>query len=87
MPRWQVWEYGYGDGGRMHFHAPTPEKAVKAFLERQVASGKTYRQALEDRGQEAVKVCVKDPSVEGTRQNPNYPDVHTYELQKEWVEA
>ncbi|MDY6761845.1 MAG: hypothetical protein SVY41_02250 [Candidatus Nanohaloarchaea archaeon] len=87
MPRWQVWEYGYGDGARLHYQAPTPEKAVKAFLERRVASGTTFREALEEQGQDEIHICVKDPTVKGTQDNPNYPTVFTYTLRKEWVES
>ncbi|MDY6766288.1 MAG: hypothetical protein SVW77_02880 [Candidatus Nanohaloarchaea archaeon] len=77
MPRWQVWEYGYGDAARLHYHAPTADRAVKAFLDRQVASGQTFRELLRERGQDRIHVCVKDPRVDGTQQDPNYPDVVT----------
>lgn len=87
MGLWEVWEYGYGDSGRLRYRAPTREKAVKAFLERRVASGKLYREFLEERGQEEVKVCVKDPRKEGTRKDPNYPEVRTLQLRKEWIES
>lgn len=87
MALWEVWEYGYGDGGRIRYRAPSADKAVKAFLERRVASGLMFREFLEEKGQEKVKVCVKDPRKEGTRESPNYPSVHTFQLRKEWVES
>lgn len=80
MPRWQVWEYGYGDAGRLHFDAPHEEGAARAFLDRRVASGVTFREALRRRGQDRVLVAVKDPSVTGTRESPNYPSVHAVDL-------
>ncbi|MFB6167203.1 MAG: hypothetical protein ABEJ62_02990 [Candidatus Nanohaloarchaea archaeon] len=80
-------EYGHGDSGRLRFQAPTEQKALKAFLERRVASGKTFRESLEDREREEIKLCVKDPTVEGTREDPNYPSVVTYTLEKQWVES
>lgn len=80
MSSWEVWEYGYGDGGRLRYRAPSEEKAVKAFLDRKVASGKTFRELLKERRREKIIVCVKDPTLEGTQENPNYPSVHSVEV-------
>ncbi|MCJ7450759.1 MAG: hypothetical protein MUP58_03400 [Candidatus Nanohaloarchaeota archaeon QJJ-9] len=84
MKTYQVWEYGFGNQGRLNFQAESKEKAVKAFLDRKVASGKSFREVLKQRGKKEIRVCVKDPNKTGTRENPNYPEVHTYKRHQVW---
>lgn len=81
MALWEVWRYGEGDGGRLRFERPSPDDAVRTFLDRRVATGRTYREVLADRREKAL-VCVKDPNRTGTREAPNYPDIHHVPLDR-----
>lgn len=83
MALWEVWRYGDGDGGRLRFRRPSPYHAVTAFLDRRVATGRTYRGMLQERSIDRVLVCVKDPAASGTRRNPNYPDIHHVKLRED----
>lgn len=76
MALWEVWRYGEGDAARLRFRRPAAEDAVKAFLDRRVATGLQFRDTLRKRGIETVLVCVKDPTVTGSRDSPNYPAIH-----------
>ncbi|MFB6076832.1 MAG: hypothetical protein ABEK12_01730, partial [Candidatus Nanohaloarchaea archaeon] len=68
--------YGHGDESRLRFRAPDADGAVKAFLDRRVATGRTFRDAVRQQDRDHILVCVKDPTVTGTHSNPNYPAVH-----------
>lgn len=81
MALWEVWRYGKGDGGRLRFRRPSPYHAVTAFLDRCVATGRTYQEVLANR-HDKVLVCVKDPTTTGTREAPNYPDIHHVPLDR-----
>lgn len=74
MTTYETWIYGNGDGPRLRYDAVSPEKAVKAFLDRRLATGILFRGHLAER-REYVHVCVKNPHKQGTRMNPNYPSV------------
>lgn len=76
MPLYQVWEYGEGDGPRNTYEAVSEEQAMKAYLERQLVSGKSYRAHLKSDGISRLLLCVKDPTWTGTQEDPNYPAVY-----------
>lgn len=81
MTLFEVWEYGYGDAARLRFRAVREQDAASAFLDRQVATGLTFRETKRRAGRDKLLVCVKDPSQRGTRQNPNYPSIHHVPLE------
>ncbi len=81
MPIFEVWEYGEGDGPRNTYTAVSEERAMKTYLERQLVTGKTYRHHLQQDGIDRLLLCVKNPALKGTRQNPNYPSVYTLEFE------
>lgn len=87
MPMFEVWEYGEGDGPRNMYEAVSEEKAIKAYMERPLVNGKTYRAHLQDQGAERLLICVKDPAKKGTRENPNYPSVYTIDFSQGTVET
>ncbi len=83
MPVFEVWEYGHGDAVRLRFTATHEEDAAQAFLDRRVATGRTYRETKRRAGHEKLLLCVKDPTVTGTREDPNYPSIHHIPLTEE----
>lgn len=83
MTMFEVWEYGEGDGPRNTYQAVSEERALKAYLERQLVTGRTYREHLQDDGVDRLLLCVKNPALKGTRQNPNYPSVYTIEFESD----
>lgn len=80
MTMFQVWEYGAGDGPRNMYQAVSEEKAMKAYLERQLVTGRTYREYLKQDSVDRLLLCVKNPALKGTRQSPNYPSVYTLDF-------
>ncbi len=83
----EVWEYGEGDGPRNMYEAGSEEKAMKAYLERQLVTGRTYREHLQRDGVDRLLLCVKNPALKGTRQNPNYPSVYTIDFSGADIDA
>lgn len=87
MALYQVWEYGEGDGPRNTYEAVSEEQAMKAYLDRQLVSGKTYRDHLKADGVDRLLLCVKDPTWTGTPDDPNYPAVYTIDFGSAAVET
>lgn len=87
MGLYQVWEYGEGDGPRNTYRAVSEEKALKAYLERRLFNGSTYREYLKQNGIKRLLLCVKNPALKGTRENPNYPAVYTLEFGGDTIES
>lgn len=83
----EVWEYGEGDGPRNVYESVSEEDALKAYLERPLFTGKTYREHLKKEGIERLLLCVKNPANKGTRENPNYPSVYTLTFGGERIES
>jgi hypothetical protein len=81
MVRWEAWVYGEGSQGRIQLSAGGEHAAAKRFLNRHVlgaAGYMTFSAALEERGVDRVKICVKDPARKGSQEHPNYPTVYTF---------
>jgi len=74
MKTFEVWEYGYGKYHRFRYCDATREKAVEHFLNRKVIDKKSFREHLLEKKKD-IRVCVKDPSIKGSRKNPNYPEI------------
>lgn len=79
---YEVWEYGYGKGGRFRYKAFKEDEAVEKFLNRRIFRGESFQEYLkQDLKYMKIKVCVKNPFRKGTRKKPNYPEVRDVGLQ------
>lgn len=86
MSLFEVWEYGYGNLARFRYQAEDHEKAIKKFMIRKVIGKSGYsmfKDNLLEKGRKGIILCVKDPNLKGTRQNPNYPSVYHLKFDKE----
>lgn len=86
MTTYEVWEYGYGHLGRFVYQTSDEKKAVKRYMNRQIVSKKgysSYKEKLIGEDQEEILICVKDPSLKGTKQNPNYPSVYRLKFNRD----
>ena len=91
MSLFEIWEYGYGNLSRFRYKAQDEEGAIKKFMNRKVMGKRGYtlfKENLLDKGQERILLCVKDPNLKGTKQDPNYPSIYHLKFNKEkeeWI--